>query len=124
MARVAGYGGSVKTVVGTVETDQTGIREWTLDYTVNILDGRGFDDAGLPHPVVGAKSWGGSFNGPKNQAPMAIGGAAVSLKLYEGTTFWIGSAFVTEVHPTVSADGLVEYSYSYIGKATLTAATV
>ncbi len=126
MARLAGYGGSVKTVSGTVETEVTGMREWTLDYTADILDGRGFDSTENPHPIVGPKNWGGGFAGPKNQAPMTIGGSAVSLKLYEGTgsgQYWIGSAFVTEVHPSVSVDGLAEYSYTFIGKATLTAAT-
>jgi len=51
MARVSGCGGDV--ITGTVVS--TGIREWSIDYTVNILDGRGFDDDGEPHPVIGMK---------------------------------------------------------------------
>lgn len=122
MARVAGYGGSVVTVSGTVETAVTGIREWTLDYTVNVLDGRGFDSAGLPYPVVGARSWGGGFAGPKDGAPMGVF-SAVALRLKEGTTFWEGSAIVTEIHPAVNFDGLVEYGYTFVGSGTLTVAT-
>lgn len=126
MARLAGYGGSVKTVVGTVETDRTGIREWGIDYSVAVLDGRGFDDAGVPNPVIGPKEWGGSFAGPKEGVPMAIAGTAVSLKLYEGTAagqFWLGSVLVTEVHPAVNVDGLVEYNYTFVGSGALTVAT-
>ena len=118
MARVAGFGGSVK--IGTVA--QTGIREWSLDYTVNVLDGRGFDDAGLPHPIVGAKSWGGSFAGPKDGAPITVF-TAVALSLTESTSFWSGSAIVSEVHPSVNFDGLVEYNYTFVGSGTLTPAT-
>ena len=109
--------------IGTVA--QTGIREWTLDYTVTVLDGRGFDSAGLPHPVVGAKNWGGSFAGPKDGAPISVF-SAISLNLKESTTTgqnWTGSAIVTEVHPSANFDGLVEYGYTFVGSGTLTVAT-
>jgi len=36
---------------------------------------------------------------------------------------WTGSAILTGIHPTVSVDGLVEYSYDFVGKGTLTIAT-
>lgn len=121
MARVPGYGGSVQ--IGTVA--QTGIREWTLDYTVAVLDGRGFEDAGEPHPVMGAKDWGGSFRGPKDGAPITAF-SEVGLTLKESTTTgqeWSGSAYITAVHPSVPVDGLIEYSYDFVGKGTLTVAT-
>jgi len=121
MARLAGYGGAVK--LGTV--DQTGIREWTLDYTVTVLDGRGFDDGINPHPVMGARTWGGSFRGPKEAAPMTLF-ASAALVLQESTTGGqnhSGSAFLTGIHETVDVDGLVEYSYDYVGTGTLTIAT-
>ncbi len=118
MARLAGYGGSV--LIGTVA--QTGMREWTLDYTVNVLDGRGFDDAGLPNPVMGAKTWGGAFSGPKDGMPISVF-SAVALSLKESATqSWTGSAVISEVHPAVSVDGLVEYSYTFVGSGTLTVA--
>lgn len=121
MGRLAGHGGSVE--VGTVA--QTGIREWTIDDTLTVLDGRGFDDGQLPHPVMGAGEWGGSFRGPKDAAPIAIG-TAIALVLKESTTTgqsWTGSAFITGRHGSTPVDGLVEYSYDFVGKGTLTAAT-
>jgi len=121
MSRVAGYGGEVQ--IGTVT--QTGIREWTLDYTVAVLDGRGFDDGQQPHPVMGAIEWGGSFRGPKDGAPITPF-TEVGLVLQESTETgqsWSGSAFITGIHDTVAVDGLVEYSYDFVGKGTLTIAT-
>jgi len=121
MARLAGFGGEIK--IGTVS--QTGIREWNLDHSIAVLDGRGFDDGQQPHPVMGAIEWGGSFRGPKDGAPIAQG-SEIALTLQESTTTgqsWSGSAFVTAVHPTAAVDGLVEYSYDFVGKGTLTQAT-
>jgi len=121
MARLAGFGGNVE--IGTVA--QTGIREWTLDYTINVLDGRGFDDGQQPHPVMGAIEWGGSFRGPKDGAPISIG-TEVALSLVEGTAAGqehTGSAYINAIHPAVAVDGLAEYSYDFVGKGTLTIAT-
>jgi len=121
MARVRGCGGDV--LIGTVSA--TGIREWSLDYTVNILDGRGFDDACEPHPVLGMQEWGGSFRGPKDGAPLALFTTA-AVTLQESTTTgqeWTGSALISAIHPSVSVDGLVEYSYDFVGIGTLTIAT-
>ena len=121
MSRLAGYGGEVQ--IGTVA--QTGIREWTLDDTITVLDGRGFDDGQNPHPVMGAYEWGGSFRGPKDGAPIAKG-TEIALTLQESTTSgqeWTGSAFITGRHASTPVDGLVEYSYDFVGKGALTAAT-
>jgi len=120
-ARLAGYGGSIQ-VGGTAVT---GIREWTLDYTITVLDGMGFDDNGLPNPVMGPRDWGGSFRGPKDGAPQTLF-TKVGVSLKESATAgqgWSGSAFISEVHPNVAVDGLAEYSYSYVGSGTLTVAT-
>jgi hypothetical protein len=121
MARVRGCGGSV--TLGTVTA--SGIREWSLDYTVNILDGRGFDDACSPHPVLGMLDWKGKFSGPKDGAPLTLFTTA-ALVLNESTTTgqsWSGSAMLSGIHPTVSVDGLVQYSYDFEGVGTLTIAT-
>lgn len=123
MARVRGCGGSI--IVGTGTTGVVGIKEWSLDYTVDILDGRGFDDACQPNPVIGMITWGGSFRGPKDGAPLAMF-ATAAIQLKESTTTgqaFTGSAILTEFHDTVSVDGLVEYSYTFLGKGTLTVAT-
>ena len=121
MARVRGCAGAVYFSATTV----TGIREWSLDYTVNILDGRGFDDNCSPHPIVGMRDWGGSFRGPKDGAPITMftTGTFELRESTDTTQKWSGSAILTGIHPTVSVDGLVEYSYDYVGIGTLTIPT-
>ena len=121
MARVRGCGGDV--LIGTASA--TGIREWSLDYTISIIDGRGFDDACEPHPIVGMKTWDGSFRGPKDGVPLTLFTTA-GMTFQESTTTgqsWTGSAILTGIHPTVSVEGLVEYSYDFVGIGTLTIAT-
>lgn len=123
MARVRGCGGSV--IVGTGSVGATGIREWSLDYTVDILDGRGFDSACQPNPVVGMITWGGSFRGPKDGTALTMFTTA-AIQLKESTTAgqaWTGSALLSGIHPTVSVDGLVEYAYDFVGIGTLNIAT-
>lgn len=122
MARLKGCGGSI--LIGTATVD--GIREWTLDYVVSILDGRGFDDACEPHPVIGMKTWSGNFRGFKDGAPITTLFEEVAIELKESDTtgqVHSGSAIITAVHPRASVDGLVEYSYDFEGKGTLTLAT-
>lgn len=121
MARVRGCGGDV--LIGTASA--TGIREWSLDYTISIIDGRGFDDACLPHPVLGMQEWGGSFRGAKDGPPLTLFTTA-GLTLQESTTtgqLWTGSALLSAIHPSASVDGLVEYAYDFVGIGTLTIAT-
>jgi len=126
MARLRGCGGSV--IVGTGTTGIAGIREWTLDYTVEVLDGRGFDDACEPNPVIGMKTWRGSFRGFKDGSPIAATEmhTTVAAQFKESDTtgqVWSGSIMITAIHPRVAVDGLVEYSYDFEGKGTLTIAT-
>ena len=106
-------------------TTVTGIREWSMDYTVNIIDGRGFDDDCAPHPVVGMRNWEGNFRGPKDGAPLTMFTTA-TFELQESsdtTQHWTGSAILTGIHPTVTVDGLVEYAYDFVGIGTLTVPT-
>jgi hypothetical protein len=98
-----------------------GIKSWTLDDTVDILDARGFDDAGLPHPVAGNYNWTGSFEGYKDGAPLTKG-SEVYVELQESSTAtqqWRGMALISGRHINVSSDGLVTYSYDFVGKGGL-----
>jgi hypothetical protein len=121
MARLAGTAGEV-TIDGA---SATGIKSWTLDDVQNILDGKGFDDVGLPHPVAGGYDWTGSFEGPKDGAPIARG-TTIALVLKESQTAtqkWSGNAIISGRHPSVASDGLVTYSYDFVGYGALTAPT-
>lgn len=126
MARIRGCGGSV--IVGSGSTGIVGIKEWTMDNTVDVLDGRGFDDACQPNPVIGMEHWSGNFSGFKDGAPIASTQmfVAVAAQFKESDTtgqVYSGSIIITGAHRTVSVDGLVTYAYDYEGKGTLTSAT-
>jgi len=121
---MAHYSGSAGQVDAAAEV--TGIKSWTLDYTVDILDVTDFDDAGVKAYVVGCSGWSGSFEGYKDGAPLPLAGAAVSLALKEtqtATQKWTGSAYITGMHINTSHDGIVTYSYDFQGTGALVIAT-
>jgi hypothetical protein len=123
MARLAGYGGNVK--YGAGPTTATGIKSWSVDYTVDTYEGTGFDSSGKKVYTPGLSGWSGSFEGVKDGAPITIG-SAVDLQLEESATAgqeWTGSGIITGVSVNTPTDGLVTYSYSFQGTGALTPAT-
>ena len=119
MAHLAGKSGYVDT-----GTAVAGIKSWTLDYNSDALEATDFADAGVKTYIIGCSGWSGSFEGYKEGAPQTLAGAAVTLKLYESATaYWSSAAsgaFITGVHPSVSADGVVSVSYDFQGTGALT----
>jgi len=113
---------------GQVDTpaEKIGIKSWSLDYTVAMLDTTDFADAGVKTFLPGCTEWSGSFEGYKDgQAVALTTGASILLKLYEtqtGGEFWTGQAFITGVHVTVDFDGIVSYAYDFQGTIGLTVA--
>jgi predicted secreted protein len=120
MAKISGKAGQVDAA-----SEVTGIKSWTLDYTIDTLDTTDFDDAGVRTYIVGCSSWSGSFEGYKDGTPLPLAGDAVTIKLYESQTasqFWTGSAFITGIHTNTSHDGIVTYAYDFQGTGALTVA--
>ena len=116
MSHVAGKNGYVDTGSAV-----SGIKSWTLDYNSDALETTDFADAGVKSYIIGGSGWSGTFEGYKDGAPQALAGAAVTLSLYEDAThLWTGSAFITGISASTSADGIVSYSYSYQGTGSLT----
>ncbi len=118
MAHYAGKAGGVDTGAGV-----TGIKSWSIDYTADPLETTDFADAGVKSYVIGGSGWSGSFEGFKDGTPQGLAGAAITLTLKEtqtGTQVWTGSAFITGVHATTGADGIVSYSYDFQGTGALT----
>ena len=116
MAHYSGRAGEVDTGAGV-----TGIKSWTLNYTVSILDTTDFADAGVKSYIIGGSGWNGSFEGFKDGVPLSIG-AEVYLTLGESATAyqnWLGKVIITGAHPNTSADGIVTYSNDYIGTGAL-----
>lgn len=121
MAHAAGKAGEVDTGASV-----TGIKSWTLDYTVDPLETTDFADSGVASYLVGVSRWSGSFEGFKDGTPQGLAGASVTLTLKETQTanqLWTGTAFITGVRPSTAHDGLVTYSYDFQGTGALTVPT-
>ena len=122
MAHYAGKAGEV-----LIGAEITGVKSWTLDYTVGVVDTTDFADSGVRSIVPSISQWSGSFEGYKDGTSITLGTAtACDLVLYEtqtDTQKWSGSAYITGVHPSVSYDGTVNYAYDFEGTGALTAPT-
>ena len=122
MAHYSGRAGEVDT-----GSSVTGIRAWTLDYTVSILDTTDFADAGVRTILPNISQWAGTFEGLKDGTAQVLGSSAsVSLSLKEtqtATQKWTGTAYITGIHPNISYDGTVDYSYDFEGTGVLTPPT-
>ncbi|KKL23155.1 hypothetical protein LCGC14_2428270, partial [marine sediment metagenome] len=75
--------------------------------------------------IPGLSSWSGTFEGVKDGAPLQVF-SQTSLELAESATvtqMWLGNVVITGIHPNVSADGLVTYTYDYQGVGELVEAS-
>lgn len=118
MGHTAGYGGSVS--AGALVA---GIKSWTLDYTVDMLDTTDFGSSGDKEYIAGLKGWSGTFDGNKDGLAQALG-ASVTLTLTETASVnWQGKAFLTGLAINTAVDGLVGYSYTYMGTGSITVAS-
>jgi hypothetical protein len=99
----------------------TGMKSWTLDYTVGVVDTTDFASAGVRDLLPAVSQWSGSFEGYKDGVPLSIG-TEYYLTLGESNTDyqgWLGKAVITGAHPNVAFDGSVTYSYDFEGTAAL-----
>ncbi len=106
-----------------------GIKSWTLDYTVDMLDTTDFADGAATNNartfIPGLSSWSGTFEGVKDGAPLTLF-SQVGLELAESTTvtqMWLGNVVIMGIHPNVATDGLVTYTYDYQGVGELVEAS-
>ncbi len=125
MAHISGVSGLVVAGVGT-GTTATGIRAWSADYTIDTLESTDFADAGIKTYILGGSGWAGSFEGFKDGPPIALSTVTCALQLREAATtgaVWTGNAYITGIHPSVSWDNMVQYSYDFQGTGVLSLAT-
>ena len=102
-----------------------GIKSWSLDYVTDAIESTDFAASGVREYIPGCSSWSGSFEGYKDGAPISIG-SQVGVELAESATttqMWLGNVIITGVHPSVSFDGVVSYTYDFQGTGVLTVAT-
>jgi len=123
MTHIAGKSGFVSFDGGT---EVTGIRSWSIDYTVDALETTDFADDGVKTFVAGGSGWSGTCEGPKSGKPLAIIGSIYSADFGESDTsyqHWTGDVLITGLHPSVSFDGVVTYSWDFQGTGALAIAT-
>lgn len=109
---------------GEVEHDGviTGMKSWTLEYSVAMLDSTDFASQGVSEFIAGVTEWHGTFEGYKDVAPKQLSTATATLTLQEtssGGMQFIGPAFITNVRASTDHDGIVSYSYDFQGSGAL-----
>ena len=119
MSKVAGTKGYVNTA-----SVVAGINQWSLDYTVDMLETTDFAASGVASYIPGVSRWSGTFSGYKDGVPQTLGTSSITLVLGEdAATNWQGSAHISGVHPTTNFDGVVSYAYDFQGTGALTTAS-
>ena len=128
MAKIAGKYGYVG-----ASTAIAGINQWSLDYTVDMLETTDFAASGIATYIPGVNRWSGTFSGYKDGAPETLGTVSVvDLWMAETATaaaassqtrVWKGSAYLSGIHPTINFDGVAVYAYDFQGTASITPPT-
>ena len=124
MVKLAGKSGAVSYDTGT---EILGIKSWSIDYTTDALETTDFVSDGVRSYIAGCSGWSGSFEGYKDGAPPAITGSIYNASFLEADTagyVWTGSVLFTGIHPSVSFDGVVSYTWDFQGTGALTIASV
>ena len=122
MAHASGKAGEVD-IGGTI----AGVKGWSLDYNVDMLETTDFGFSGEKENIPGLTGWSGSFEMYKDGAPPSLTvGAAVTATFKETQTanqLWTGDGFITKISTKVDVDGIVSYSIDFQGTSTLTVPT-
>jgi len=131
MASITGKDGYVlKQVPGGALTLVAGIKEWSVDYSVDMIDTTSFAVAGVTHkstmPVLMAST--GSFSGNHTDEDTGcdLGTSYyVILSAHSGRAYY-GSAYITNKSPSVTVDGeaTMTYSFQFTGKVYVLGANV
>lgn len=118
MAKFSGRTGYVG-----VSTAVAGINQWSMDYTVDMLETTDFSVSGVAAFIPGVYRASGTFSGYKDGAPRGLGTVStIDLWLVESASaavasseakVWKGSAYISGIHPTTNFDGIVSYAYDY-----------
>ncbi len=125
MAKFSGAKGYVG-----VSTAVAGINQWSMDYTVDMLESTDFSVSGVAAFIPGVSRASGTFSGYKDGAPQALGTAnTVDLWLVESASasvasseakVWKMNAYIHGVHPTTNFDGIVGMAYDFQATGAIT----
>ena len=109
MANISGAGGCVK----NDSTVIVGVREWSMNYTIDTFDSTSFAETAPTHKsiITGLKSATGSFTGNITDGATGIPGALAVGTSYtlnletDGTDKYSMTAYITSMDHTVTIDG-------------------
>ncbi len=130
MASITGKDGYVTRQVTGVDTLVAGIKEWSVDYAVDMIDTTAFAINGVTHksklPVLKAST--GSFAGniTDGDTGLTVGTAYnIMLAAHSGRAYY-GSAYITNKSSSVVVDGeaTMTYSFEFTGKVYVLGADV
>lgn len=128
MAALSGTAGSVAwTTSGTASFGE--ITEWSLAINMDPVETTSFGDSWADF-VASIRTATGSFTGnfDRNDTAQgsaiayALAGSAVNLRLYAGTSYFGGSAYITGLEPAITIAGKADVAYNFqsVGAWTLT----
>ena len=109
MANITGKGGCVKNDTTVI----VGIKEWSMDYVVDVFDDTEFADTAPTHKsiITGLKSATGTFSGNHTDGATGASGALTLGTSYtlnlevDGSDKYSMTAYITGLHPSVTVDG-------------------
>lgn len=114
MAKSSGKNGYVQAAASVV----LGIKDWSIDYTIDPLETTDFSASGAATYLTGVSRFSGSFNGYKDGVPQTLGVNSVSVMLTvtsASTSGWAGNAYITGIHNTNAFDGVAIVNYDFMG---------
>lgn len=128
MAKFSGAKGYVG-----VSTAVAGINQWSMDYTVDMLETTDFSVSGVAAYIPGVSRASGTFSGYKDGAPKGLGTVStVDLWLVESASaavasseakVWKMSAYINGIHPSANFDGIVGIAYDFQATGAVTLPT-
>ena len=124
MAEICGKTASVS-MGGTVIA---GLRDWSIDYTADVLETTDFADSGHRTYIAGIDGWTGGMNGfgQPGWSTAATVGSKYAGKFYllkTGAHFYSGSVLITGAALGNSVDGLATTDYTFTGSGALSLVT-
>jgi hypothetical protein len=116
MAEVAGCGGSL-----TFTNLTAGVKNWTVNYTCDVLETTDFADNCKRTYIAGLSSWTATATANWDAANTADPGDSATLTLTADTgKTYAGTAIMTGLSVNVAVDGVNSVTYNFQGTGTLT----
>ena len=130
MSSITGKGGCVYRQVTGVDTVVSGIKEWSVDYVVDMLDITEFTETGVTYksylPIIKGSTGSLVGNHTDGDTGLDLGSAYNILLSAHSDRSYYGSAYITSKGVSVVVDGeaTTNYSFEFSGKVYVLGADV